>query len=157
MLQRLSAMGYKDKIYLPVIFLKNKLYHPAYSTNTGLKAISLPDVVDSIKHKYLRGELHLVASNQINSTVPYNSSTNDSDCELKTTQIYLVCANYNTEKEAIEAMNKLIAHGYSYAGIVYSKNQYRVYNKFFFDRNIADAELIQSKKVFSSAYLFEMP
>jgi len=157
MLQRLSAIGYKDKIYLPVIFLNNKLYHPAYSTDKGLITLELPLVVDSIKNKYLRGELHLVTSNQSNYTAPSNSSTNDSDCELKTTQIYLVCANYNSEKEAIEAMNKLISSGYTYAGIAFSQKQYRVYNKFFYDLNTADAELIQAKKIFSNAYLFKMP
>lgn len=157
MLQRLSELGYKDKIYLPVIFLKNKLYHPAYSTNTGLVALALPDVVDSIKKKYMRGELYLVESNQISSSVASNSSTNDSDCEVKTAPIYLICANYSTEKEALEAMNKLISNGYSYAGIAFSQKQYRVYNKFFFDRNTANTELLLAKKIFNNAYLFEMP
>lgn len=157
MLHKMAAAGYKDKIYLPVIFLKNKLYHPAYSSNTGLVALALPFVVDSIKHKYLRGELHLVAFGQSNTTLTSGVSANNTDCELKTTPIYLICASYNTEKEALEAMNKLIANGYSYAGIALSQKQYRVYSKFFFDRNTANTELTQAKKTFSDAYLFEMP
>jgi len=157
MLHKIAAAGYKDKIFLPVIFLKNKLYHPAYSYDTGLVALTLPNVVDSIKHKYLRGELHLVASGQSNTTLTSGVTANNADCELKTTPIYLICASYNSEKEAIAAMNKLLANGYAYAGIAFSQKQYRVYSKFFFDRNTANSELTLAKKTFNDAYLFEMP
>jgi|GEM_PF-1793602 len=157
MLHKMAAAGYKDKIFLPVVFLKNKLYHPAYSSDTGLVALALPFVVDSIKHKYLRGELHLFASSQTNASSASDITASDADCEIKTTPIYLICASYNSEKEALEAMNKLIANGYSYAGIALSQKQYRVYSKFFFDRNTANTELTQAKKTFSDAYLFEMP
>lgn len=157
MLRKLSATGYKDKIYLPVMFLNNKLYHPAYQSDTGLVSLSLPTVIDSIKNKYRRGELHLATLKSTVQTTTSNQLQHDSDCEVKASPIYLICADFSIEDEAKEAMNKLINNGYSFAGIVYYKNLYRVYNKFFFDRILADSELIHTQETFKTSYLLELP
>ena len=156
MLHKLSTVGYHEKIYLPVIFLNNKLYHPAYKSDTGMVSIPLQDVVDSIKKKFQRGELNLpIAKLETpnNNELPIASS----DCELKTTPIYLICANYNTEEEAKTVMNKLISGGYIYAGIVYSQKQYRVFCKIFTDYGVANSDLNVMKKTYKDAYLLEMP
>ena len=63
MLHKLSATGYHNEISLPVIFLNNKLYHPAYVSDTGLVSIPISDVVDSIRNKFRRGELNLKGVN----------------------------------------------------------------------------------------------
>jgi glutaredoxin len=154
MLHEIAAVGYHDKILLPVIFLNNKLYHPAYQTNKGLVTLELPSVVDSIKNKFKRGELRLSAVKQVVPSTPVATSSNN-DCELNALPIYLVCVNYNTETAAVAAMNKLIANGYSFAGIVMSKNIFRVYSKIFYDPIVANNELTQAKVTFQDAYLFE--
>jgi len=157
MLRKLSAAGYKNKILLPVIFLNNKLYHPAFRSDIGLVELAISDVVDSIKLMYRRGELHLAISNQELKIANNESEHTTSDCELKTTPIYLVCANYGSENEAIVAMKKLIAHGYPFAGIVLYQNQYLVYSKFFLEYSVANSELNAARKIFSNAYLLELP
>jgi glutaredoxin len=157
MLRKLSVAGFKNKILLPVIFLNNTLYHPAFKSDTGLVELSISDVVDSIKLKFRRGELLMAMSNKVQEAPKNEQHQITSDCELKVTPIYLICANYNSENEAIVAMKKLIAHGYPYAGIVLFQSQYRVYNKFIYNRAEADLEIVEARKIFSNAYLLEMP
>lgn len=157
MLTKLSNAGYHDKIFLPVIFLNNKLYHPAYKTDIGLASIALSDVVDSIKNKFRRGELNLQNSKQNTVSSASESTPSNSDCELKASTYYLIYSTYNTEPEAKVAMKKLITEGYIFAGIVYSQNQYKVFCKSYYDATVANSALNEIKKMNNSAYLFEMP
>ncbi|MEI7504920.1 MAG: glutaredoxin [Paludibacter sp.] len=157
MLRKLSVAGYKNKIFLPVIFLNNKLYHPAFRTDTGLVELAISDVVDSLKLKFRRGELHLAISKKQQVVAKNEQEQLTSDCELKTNPLYLICTSYNSENEAIIAMKKLIANGYPYAGIVLFQNQYRVYSKFFLDHSVANSDLIEARKIFNNAYLLELP
>lgn len=157
MLHKLASAGYHDQILLPVIFLNNKLFHPAYKNDTGLVVLSISDVVDSIKSKFRRGELNLQSMNPKNTTELTETSAANSDCELKATPIYLICENYTTEADAKVAMNKLITNGYTYAGIAYSQNNYRVFCKILYDRTAAEKDLNQIRKLYPNAYLFETP
>lgn len=155
MLHKVSEAGFHDKIYLPVIFLNNKLWHPAYSTDHGLISLPISDVVDSIKNKFRRGELNLQAVKQPENTPePVVASSN---CEVKAPTVYLVCADYTTETEAKAAMNKLIKNGYLFAGIVYTQKQYKVFCKIFTGQPDATIGLNELKDTFKGAYLFEMP
>jgi glutaredoxin len=157
MLHKLSASGYHDKILLPVIFLNNKLCHPAYSSDTGLVSVPISDVVDSIRNKYRRGELNIRGVNRISTTNSAETASTGSDCELKTSTIYLVCMDYTTEAEAKSEMNKLITGGNIFAGIVYSQKKYRVFSKIFYDHTEAGPGLTETKKTYPNAYLLEIP
>ena len=159
MLRKLAATGYHKEIYLPVIFLNNKLYHPAFRTDTGLVSVPLENVVDTIKYKYQRGELHLPAYNSAEAVLTENTqhSSSSSDCELKTSAIYLITAEYSTESEAKTEMNKLINSGYSFAGMIFYQNQYKVFCKFFYDFGAANTELNLLRNKFPKAYMMEVP
>lgn len=157
MLHKLNEAGFHNRIHLPVIFLNNQLLHPVYKTDKGLISVPLQSVVDSIINKYRRGELNLAVDNVTNTAGTNDKSQLSSDCEVKVPTIYLVCNSYNTEKEAKSEMNKLISDGYSFAGIIFYQNQYRVFGKFYSSKTLADNDLIQLKKNFQNAYLFEMP
>lgn len=156
MLHKLSTAGYHKEIYLPVIFLNKQLLHPAYKAANGLITLSLQNVVDSLKNKYWRGELYLVIDNAPKISATENQSQNSSDCELKVPTIYLVCGSFNTETEAKNVMNQLISEEYSFAGMIFYQNQYRVFSKFYTTKMLAENDLIQLKKRFQNAYLFEM-
>ena len=160
MLQKLAAAGYHKEIYLPVIFLNNKLYHPALRSDTGLVSVPLENVVDSIKYKYQRGELHLPAFNSTEVVVPENNTkhfSNSSDCEVKTSPVYLITAEYNTEAEAKADMNKLINSGYTFAGMIFYQNKYKVFCKFFYDYGAANTELNLLRNKYPKAYMMEVP
>jgi len=156
MLHKLSIVGYHKEIYLPVIFLNKQLLHPAYKTANGLITLSLQSVADSLKSKYLRGELNLAIDNTPKISTTENQSQFSSDCELKVPTIYLICDSFSGEIEAKNEMNQLISEGYSFAGIIFYHNQYRVFSKFYSTKTLADNDLIQLKKRFQNAYLFEM-
>lgn len=155
MLHKLALLGYKDKIFLPVIFLNKSIFHPAFNTKKGLVSINIEAAIDSMKIRYFKGDLQLYGNDPSMIENSNIQQTSTSDCELETKQYYLICANYNTEKEGAEAMKKLIANGYSYAGVIFIGNRYLVYNKFFLDKNIANQQLEETRKIFSSAYVLE--
>ena len=157
MLRKLSGSGYHKEIYLPVIFLNNKLYHPVYKSDTGMVYLPLNAVVDSFKNKFRRKELNLAVSNNNNVLKIQGTVTSNSDCEMKASPVYLICATYKTENEAKTVMNKLIASGNTYAGMINYHNQFRVFSKFFYDHEAAKSELNEIKKTFKDAYLFEIP
>jgi glutaredoxin len=157
MLHKLSANGYHKEIYLPVILLNNKMYHPAYKSDTGLVSIPLQDVVDTLRNRFRRGELNVHGVNAAYSTNTTGSSSTNSDCQVKASPIYLVCSTFDTEAEAKAAMNKLISSGYTFAGIILYQNKFRVFSKFFYDQTSANSELNEMMKSFTNAYLFEMP
>jgi len=157
MLSRMAAIGYKQSIYLPVIFLNNKLYHPAYKADTGLVALPLQDVVDTIRLKFQRGELNLPLLDRSKVTTQPEQAVAPSDCEVKTSPIYLICSVYEKEEDAKVLMNKLLTGGYPFAGMMYYQNQYRVFTKFYYDQAQADIELSALKKEYDKAYLLAMP
>ena len=158
MLRKLAELGYRGEIYLPVIFVNNQLYHPVFQKGKSLVKIPLPNIIDTIKYKFNHRELNLPAyNNEITSKETDVPATGNSDCEMKTAPVYVVCANYNTEVEAKAEMNKLIAKGYTYAGYIFYQKQYRVFSKFFYDRSLSDTELNEIKKSYNEAYLFEVP
>ena len=154
MLNKLSLSGYHKDIFLPVIFLNAKLYHPAIMSDSGLVSIPLQEIVDSIKYKVQKGEISLQG---INTEKISNNTSNNSDCEMKVTPIYLICDNFKTEDEAKANMYKLISNGYIYAGIIQYQHQFSVFSKFYFDKISAGTDLLEMKKTFTKAYLLEMP
>ena len=160
MLNKLAATSYHHDIFLPVIFLNNKLYHPAYRSDTGLVSISLENVVDTIKYKYQRGELKLPAYDSTASIATEQTAQHagsSSDCEVKTSAIYIITSEFNTETEAKLEMNKLINLGYSFAGFIFYQNKYSVYCKFFFDYGSANTELNLIRNKYLKAYMMEVP
>jgi glutaredoxin len=157
MLSRMAALGYKQSIYLPVIFLNDKLYHPAYKADTGLVALPLQDVVDTIRMKFQRGELNLPLVDKSKVTTQPELTEAPSDCEVKTSPIYLICSVYEKEEDAKLLMAKLLAGGYPFAGMMYYQNQYRVFTKFYYYQAQADSELLTVKKEYEKAYLLPMP
>jgi len=156
MLHKLSIAGYHKEIYLPVIFLNKQLLYPAWKTESGLSQVSLQNVVDSLKKKYLNGELNPVADYLLSGSADDHTSGQSSDCELKVPTIFLVCGSYGTETEAKKEMNQLISNGYSYAGIIFYQNKYRVFSRFYTSKTLAEKDLELMKKIFQDSYLFEM-
>ena len=154
MLYKLSLSGYHKDIFLPVIFLNEQLFHPALKTDSGLVSIPLQDVVDSIRNKFQRDEIYLKG---VNTEINSNPTSNNSDCELKVSTVYLICENYKTEEEAKVSMNKLISSGYIFAGMIQNQQQFSVFSKFYYDINVANSELNDMKKIYPNAYLFQMP
>jgi glutaredoxin len=157
MLRKIAAAGYKKSIYLPVIFINDKLYHPAYKTDKGLVSLPLQDVVDTILGKFKKGELNLPAYNASKNRNEAQAAEVTSDCEVKTSPVYLICSTFEKEDDAKKLMNKLISEGYTYAGIVYSQKQFKVFSKFFYDQTQANADLKTMKKDYSKAYLLDIP
>jgi len=157
MLRKLAIAGFKRDIYLPVIFMNNKLYHPAYRNDTGLVSIPLQDVVDSIRIKHRKGQLNFapVAKEPVEAKVVVPEPV--SDCEVKVTPIYLVCAEFSAELDAKALMDKLILGGNSFAGMVSSQGKYKVFTKFLYNKSTAELELAELKKTYSNAYLLETP
>lgn len=156
MLKKLAEKRYKGKIFLPVIFMNNQLYHPAYQSAKGMEELPLGDVVDTLLLKHRTGQLHFPTQSTVH-VAPLAATVHDADCEVKTTTVYLVCYDFDTEKDAKEAVTVLVKQGYSYAGFVFQKNKYKVYCKLFLDRAVAASELIHMQQTFANAYLFEMP
>ncbi len=156
MLRKLSNYGYHKPIFLPVIFLNNKLYFPAYASDTGLVSLVLSDVVDSIRYKFRKGELNLYKDNLDTKLNLVNSLSTNSECELKIKPQYLICSTYNTEKEAKVEMNKLIFNGYNFAGILYNQKQFRVFSKIYYDIATANSDLNEIRKLYYKAYLYEL-
>ncbi|MFZ4456741.1 MAG: glutaredoxin family protein [Bacteroidales bacterium] len=156
MLQLLAKAGYKERIYLPVILLNNRLYHPAYQSDTGLATMALPDVVDSLVARQKRGALHLpieIAAKRTETTAAIEHSA---ECEVNASTFYLINSTFATEPEAKAEMNRLIKEGYIYAGFLFTKGKYQVYSKFFFDKAMAESELQRAKLEKAASYLIEV-
>lgn len=156
MLKKLAEKKYKGKIFLPVIFMNNKLYHPAYETTKGMEEMPLGDVVDTLLLKQKTGQLHFPQLKNI-KVAPLDATVHDADCEVKSTPIYLVCFDFENEKEALESVTALVKQGYSFAGVVFHQHKYKVYCKLFLDKSVAATELIHMQQSFKNAYLFQMP
>ena len=155
-MRKIQALGFKNEIHLPVVFLNNKLRHPGVQVKDSLKPVEIDVAIDSIKSMFRRGALNL-ASPQANDSV-ISKPTLESDCDVKpVTTYYLVCATYVSESDAKDAMNRLIKAGYTYSGIVLSGGIYKVYNKLFYDKSTAEVALEDAKKVFREAYLIDIP
>lgn len=154
MLDKLEAAQYHQQIILPVIFLNKRLYHPAFQTKKRLEPVAIPYVMDTLVNQMRRGELHLPSLQLAHKES--EASEQESDCDIQIDPICLVVAGFQTEPEAKALMSKLIKDGYIYAGIVYSSNQYRVYNKIFLNRDIATKELENERKIFKDGYLLEI-
>jgi len=155
MLKKLTEKGYKGKIYLPVMFLNGKLCHPAYENNKELKEIPIGDAVDSILLQKRQGVLHFAesAKKEVTPTPPVH----DDDCEVKNKPIYIICYNYNNERDALETSAKLIKDGYIFSGVIFHENIYRVYCKLFLDSAMAETELTHIRQTFKEAYTLKMP
>lgn len=154
MLNKLAVSKFKGNIYLPVIYYGKKLMHPAYSTDSGLVFVEINSVVDSIICKYRRSEIAnikmpLSSESSINPT-----SSSSADCEHNTGSVYLIVANYPTEKEAINAVQILIKNSYSNAGFVHHSGIFRVYLALYPDFQTASSQLNIEKFKFTDAYLF---
>jgi hypothetical protein len=101
-----------------------------------------------------RGQIVLKGDN-IAETPEINQQ--NSDCDLKVSPVYLICAAFNTEAEAKALMNKLITDGYTYAGYIQQNKQFSVFSKFYYDSNSANQDLPAMKKIFGqAAYLLEL-
>lgn len=151
MLTKLAKSGFKNSIYMPVIYLGNTLLHPAYATETGLQTLDINAVVDSILKINKQGEIVKLA----NTTTPTQHVVlgTDSDCEQQTGAMYLVVANYPSEKEAVNAVQILIKNGFYKSGFVHSGVSFRVYTDVFPDFKSASAQLAVEKFRFTDAYL----
>ena len=156
MLQLLAKAGYKERIYLPVILLNNKLLHPAFQRASGLATVALPDVVDTIVSRQKRGEIHLPIETNLKTNETISAEAHTADCEINASTFYLISAEFESELEAKKEMDNLIQSGYIYAGFLFSKGKYQVYTKFFFDQSMANAELQRVKQSGGSAYLIEV-
>jgi glutaredoxin len=160
-LDKLKKIGYKETIHLPVIFLNGKLRHPALQTDTGLQMVMLEDAVDSIKKMYRTNRIHLAIPQKSEVSKSSQIPTEESSCEADvknspTTVYYLVCSNYLDEKEAKEAMKRLFNAKYVDAGILELNGIYKVYLKYFTDKELADKELTKAKEIFKEAYLINI-
>jgi glutaredoxin len=154
-MRKIQALGFKNEIHLPVVFLNNKLRHPGVQVKDSLKPVEIDVAIDSIKSMFRRGALNL-ASPQANDSV-ISKPALESDCDVKpVTTYYLICATYVSESDAKDAMKRLIKAGYTYSGIVLSGGIYKVYNKLFYEKAAAEVALEDAKKIFREAYLQEV-
>jgi glutaredoxin len=156
MLKKLAEKKYKGKIFLPVIFMNNQLYHPAYETKKGMEEMPLGDVVDTLLLKQKTGQLHFQKVTNV-KVAPLEATVHDADCEIKTGPFYLICYDFNTANEAQEAMNNLVKQGYSFAGMLFQQGMFKVYCKLFLDKSVASSELVHMQESFKNAYLFQLP
>ena len=155
-MRKIQALGFKNEIHLPVIFLNNKMRHPGVQVKDSLKPVEIDVAVDSIKSMFRRGALNLASPPQAKDTV-ISKPILESDCDVKpVTTYYLICATYVSESDAKDAMNRLIKAGYTYSGIVLSGGIYKVYNKLFYEKAAAEVALEDAKKIFREAYLQEV-
>lgn len=153
MLRKLKTLHYTKDINLPVIFLNDRICYPAYQTLTELITLDLANVIDTLIDKNNRGELHLTSLQLARQpTATPQTEHSESDCSV-TTPTVLVIAEFKAEADAKSTMQKLIDKGYPYAGIVYSDGLYRVYNKLFLKPEIAEQELINTRKYNPNCYL----
>jgi glutaredoxin len=156
MLKKLADKKYNGKIFLPVIFMNNQLYHPAYETKKGMAELPIGDVVDTLLLKQKTGQLHFPTLTSI-KVAPLEATVHDADCEIKTGPFYLVCYDFTAANEAQEAVNNLVKQGYSFAGMVFQQGKFKVYCKLFLDNSVAASELIHMQATFKNAYLYQMP
>ncbi|MDP4238813.1 MAG: glutaredoxin domain-containing protein [Bacteroidota bacterium] len=158
MLQKLKTVHYNKDINLPVIFLNNRLYHPAYQTPTGLTTLDIAGVMDTLLHRNQRGELHLTSLQLVQQPArAVQSPPSESDCSVQVnTPTVLVIAEFKVEADAKNSMQKLIKEGYCYAGIVHSNGIFRVYSKLFLKTEIAEQELKNTRKYTPDCYLLEV-
>ena len=157
MLSKLRSKGYHGTINLPVIFLNNKILHPTYEKDSSFVSVPLNQVIDSIKQKVLNGTLHLKNLAKEPMAAENELDSHSSDCEVEHNPIYLICQSFNTVNEANEYKSRLILQGYSFAGVIFYKNQYHVYCKFFLDNAIAQKAILFSQSQFPQAYLLQIP
>ena len=157
MLSKLRSKGYHGTINLPVIFLNNKILHPTYEKDSSFVSVPLNQVIDSIKQKVLNGTLHLKNLTKETMAAENEIDSQSSDCEVEHNPIYLICQSFNTVNDANEYKSRLILQGYSFAGVLFYKNQYHVYCKFFLDQTVAQNAFPSSRKQFPQAYLFQIP
>jgi len=155
MLHKLAVSGFKGSIYMPVIFLGNKLMHPAYSTANGLVAVEINAVVDSIWTKKISGKVVSLPVKAIAEVERNASITENADCEHVTGAFYLVVANYPNENEAMNAVRILLKNNYPNAGFVHNKGFYKVYTGLYPDFKTASAQLVVEKIKFTDATLLE--
>jgi len=155
MLHKLKTLQFTKDINLPVIFLNKRMYHPAYQTPPGLITLDIANVVDTLIRKYKSGELHFTNLQLApQPTTTPQTINSESDCSIQATNpSVLIVAEFSTETDAKTAMQKLIDNGYSYAGIVFSNGMYRVYNKLFLKQELAEQELINTRKYNQNCYL----
>ncbi len=154
MLNKLAISEFKGNIYMPVIYLGKKLMHPAYMTDSGLVAVDINSVVDSIIRKYRRNEIANVKMPSPTESTNNTTLSSSADCEHNTGSVYLVAANYQTEKEAINAVQILIKNNYSNAGFIHHSGIFRVYLALYHDFQTASSQLTIEKFKFTDAYLF---
>lgn len=153
MLYKLKQIHYTKDINLPVVLLNNRMYHPAYQTTTGLITLDIANVMDTLINRNKRGEMHLTnlqMAQQATSTAQTIHSI--SECNISTPTV-LVIAEFKAEADAKSTMQKLIDKGFTYAGMVYSSGMYRVYSKLFLKQEIAEQELINTRKQNPGCYL----
>jgi glutaredoxin len=156
MLDKLEKKKYKGKIFLPVIFMNGKLFHPVYETQKGMLELPLGDVVDTLLLKQKTGQLHFPKLINV-KVAPLDATVHDADCEIKSGPVYLICYDFDTVKEAQDSMNKLVKQGYSFAGMLFHQGKFKVYCKLFLDKSVATSELKHMQETFKNAYIFEMP
>jgi len=152
MLNQLKEIGYEGKIYMPIIFLNNEIYHPVYETDTSLTRITLKNALDSIIFKYEAGLISPIKDT--NKKITNNTNDINNDCEINKKQIYLMGENFKDEEKAILFVNKLKDEGYINSGLLYYQNYYRVYYDIFLDVNKANIELNTLRKQNKISYLF---
>lgn len=155
MLNKLAVSKFKSPIYLPVIYLGQKLFHPAFASQSGLVNIDINAAVDSIFHSFRNGlvaKINMpVSANQL-KTEPTNTSGN---CEHTSGELFLIVASYPNEKEALNAVQILLKNGYTKSGFIFEQAKFRVYVDVFTDFTLASAQLSEHKIRFTDAFLMQ--
>lgn len=153
MLDKLAKIKYAGKIYLPVIFFNDTIYHPVLATDSMLMPVSLSEAIDRLMFEKRNGELHKVCDEFVERITVNEPVIDKQDCEIHATPIYLVCQNFKSKAEAMDFCDALNRDGYAGAGVLDYKKYYRVYCANFYDSVQANKELIRTRQLYQMAYL----
>lgn len=156
MFNYLNKIGYKGKIFMPVMVLNNKVYHPIYQTADTLQDIPLSSAIDSILTRVKIEKLQLAQAKIIMQSLDSVQSASQSDCEEHIAPIYLICKNFKVKNDALLFMHQLQSQGYTNAGLVEHQGYFRVYKKYFLNQDFANDELQKARTNNEEAYLLSI-
>lgn len=144
MQQKLKDTHYHAAIYLPVIFENDTvLIYPQAEHNDSTLFFVIQNIIS-------RKDLYAPTSTEINAE---HVNKDNTDCDYKEMNRYLVCANFKESKDAENFRNVLASNGYPHAGVIFYKDYYRVYATMIYENENELILLNEIKQQYRGTYL----
>jgi glutaredoxin len=154
MLSRIKKANYHDRIFLPVIFIKDSLLHPWYEVvDTTKEFVNLRDVVGDIISR--KGTLAIRKQQTIADSKTETQPT-AAECEEDTKRHYIVCLESESEDDAKAITESLKSDGFPNSGFVMMNNTYRIYLDYFFEFKDANLFIKREKDTFEMLYMLKL-